>query len=496
MDLSRKNNINRGNRGNRDKLLRGGEGLKDSFKGIFKMTTYRYLFSILLIISCLLWAFATIIFVNARINLYKTTDDNSQEYDYKKLIDAKIFEYLKINNFMVVDKFFLNANSKLKPPSILFWTLIGIMLGTMILICIHMYILYDDPELKQFHSDLKDNWPYIIIAAFPYLFILIIVIWFNTIQVKSMDSLDSIDNDNKEYNNFITIRREYKSNDLQTIKKAIQKKIYDDNIYMTNAAIDTHFKQYEFVPPVAAAPSPPAATGITIAALSATAATATSAMSSSTTSSTSSTSPTSPPPQNNYGIHIDIEAIFIIYKQNSLALIKDDNLYNKKQYQRRFINYIDEYFDLLEYNGNNKINYAQFDYYTKFYLLGLIEFDKDNMPETGETPTDKYKVYVAVRRELKKKLIEDIRSEIRSYFQAIFWLYVILCIFILILLLIYNHTIKKPFINIIFIINKFIPINSLLIILGVILLIVALVACLIGLIYLLKFGIDYFISAR
>jgi hypothetical protein len=487
MDLSRKNNINRSNRSNRRKLLRGGEGLKDSFKGIFKMTTYRYLFSILLIISCLLWAFATIIFVNARINLYKTTDDNSKEYDYKKLIDANMFEYLKINNFMVVDKFFLNANSKLKPPSILFWTLIGIMLGTIIFICLHMYVLYDDPELKQFHSDMKDNWPYIIIAAFSYLFILIIVIWFNTIQVKSMDNLDSIDTNNKEYNNFLTIRKKYTKNNLQTIKKEIQKKIYDDDVSMTNTEIDTHFKQYEVVPPQAplpVAPSPPAPTGITIAALSATAA---SAMS-------SSTAP--PPPQDDYGIHIDIEAIFIIYKQNSLVLIKDDNLYNKKQYQRRFINYIDEYFDLLEYNGNNKINYSKCDYYTKFYLLGLIEFDKDNIPETGETSTDKYKVYVAVRRELKKKLIEDIRSEIRSYFQAIFWLYVILCIFIFILLLMYNHTIKKPFINIIFIINKFIPINSLLIILGVILLIVAVVACLIGLIHLLKFGIDYFISAR
>jgi len=484
MDLSRKNNINRGNR---RKLLRGGEGLKDSFKGIFKMTTYRYFFSILLIISCLLWAFATIIFVNARINLYKTTDDNSKEYDYKKLIDANIFEYLKINNFMVVDKFFLNANSKLKPPSILFWTLIGIMLGTIILICLHMYVLYDDPELKQFHSDMKDNWPYIIIAAFPYLFILIIVIWFNTIQVKGMDNLDSIDSDNKEYNKFITIRKMYTKNNLQTIKKEIQKKIYDDDVSMTNAEIETYFKQYEVVPPQPVAPSPPAPTGITIAGLSATAA---SAMSSSAVSSTS------PPPQDDYGIPIDIEAIFIIYKQNSMVLIKDDNLYNKKQYQRRFINYIDEYFDLLEYNGNNKINYSQFDYYTKFYLLGLIEFNKDNIPETGETPTDKYKVYVAVRRELKKKLIEDIRSEIRSYFQAIFWLYVILCIFILILLLRYNHTIKKPFLNIIFIINKFIPINSLLIILGTILLIIAVVACLIGLIYLLKFGIDYFISAR
>jgi hypothetical protein len=493
MDLSRKNNINRGNRGNRGKLLRGGEGLKDSFKGIFKMTTYRYLFSILLIISCLLWAFATIIFVNARINLYKTTNDNSKEYDYKKLIDANMFEYLKISNFMVVDKFFLNANSKLKPPSILFWTLIGIMLGTIIFICLHMYILYDDPELKQFHSDLKNNWPYIIIATFPYLFILIIVIWFNTIQVKSMDNLDSIDNDNKEYNNFITIRKMYTKNNLQTIKKEIQKKIYDDDVYMTNTAIDGYFKNYEFVPPQAplaslpTAPSPPPATGTTIAALSA---------SVSTSSTTSPTSPTSPSPQDNYGIPIDIEAIFIIYKQNSLVLIKDDNLYNKKQYQRRFINYIDEYFDLLEYNGNNKTNYSQFDYYTKFYLLGLIEFNKDNIPETGETPTDKYKVYVAVRRELKKKLIDNIRSEISSYFQAIFWLYVILCIFILILLLMYNHTIKKPFINIIFIINKFIPINSLLIILGTILLIVAVVACLIGLIYLLKFGIDYFISAR
>jgi hypothetical protein len=362
-----------------------------------------------------------------------------------------------------------------------------------------MYLLYDDPELKQFHSDMKDNWPYIIIAAFPYLFILIIVIWFNTIQVKGMDNLDSIDNDNKEYNNFITIRKKYTKNNLQTIKKEIQKKIYDDDVSMTNAEIEEYFKKYEVVVPPQAqqpvAPSQPAPTGITMTALSATAA---SAMSSSTASPPASS--TSPPPQDDYGIQIDIEAIFIIYKQNSQVLIKDDNIYNKKQYQRRFINYIDEYFDLLEYNGNNKINYSKCDYYTKFYLLGLIEFDKDNTntPETGETPTDKdkYKVYVAVRRELKKKLIEDIRSEIRSYFQAIFWLYVILCIFILILLLMYNHTIKKPFINIIFIINKFIPINSLLIILGIILLIVAVVACLIDLIHLLKFGIDYFISAR
>jgi hypothetical protein len=401
----------------------------ENLKKIFKMSSYQYLFSMLLVISCVFCVFATIIFVNACINLHKTSFVYPAREGHKKLIDTPIFEYLKTNNFLVVDKFLLNADSRLKPPSIAYWTVVGIMLGVLILIGIHYLILSKEEETKQEITDhikgLTDNYPYVAIAAFPYFFIFIIVITFNSIQVKNMDDLNNIKIDG------IT---EYKKADLDIIKEKLQGIIYNNDIKDDLLIVfESHKKPLINAD---AADAADAATKMPV-------------------------------------IPIDIEAIVSIYKHNITSLVKTGDAL--KQYQRKYINYIDEYFNLLKYNGADAN-----DNYTKFYLFGLIEYkDGDN---ANPSYTGKVKTY---RELIKNKdtgdgleivLISYINSKIQGYFIAVISLYTILCVATIVILLIFNKDLRMPFVNMLFLLNKIFPNETILKITGALLVLSGLIA--------------------
>lgn len=404
----------------------------DDLKKIFKVSTYKYLFSMLLMISYLFCAFATIIFVNACINLHKTSFDYPAREGHKKLIDTPIFEYLKTNNFLVVDKFLLNADSRLKPPSVAYWTVVGIMLGVIILIFIHNRILSGQKETKQdiadYHTGLTDNYPYLAIAAFPYFFIFIIVIWFNSIQVKNAGDLNNIK---------IEGITEYKKADLDIIKEKLQKIIYENDAGLSKDDLLTVFKSYE---------KPPINTDTDAAAAPATKV------------------PVVP---------IDIEAIVSIYKHNITSLGKTGDAL--KQYQRKYINYIDEYFNLLKYNGADDN-----DNYTKFYLFGLIEYkDGDNANPSYTGKVKKYRDLIKDNDKgegLEIVLISYINSKIRGYFIAAISLYTILCVTTIVILLIFNKDLRMPFVNLLFLLNKIFPNETILKIIGVLLVLSGLIA--------------------
>lgn len=393
MDLAKKNNISKnmrvckGSRSSRSKLLRGGAGDNDS---IFKLTTYKYLHSVLILISYLLFILSTMLFVNACIYLHKITTIHPTRSDYYKLIDMPIFEYLKSNNFLMLDKFLLNANSNLKPPSIIFWTIVGIVLGCLILLGIHYWFLSKNPEFIEYNNNIDQ----LLINGLPYLFITIIVIMFNTFQLINIGKLKEIKKtvddivDKNIIDNKAIIAKNTKSN-LQNIKNTLHKYISDTR----SVLIIGDFQLYK--------------------------------------------------DEGDNGIKIDIDTIINIYRKNSEKKLNDQNyiknpdkpFYNK-QSERKYMNHIDEYFDLLKYNKDNKI---EDDYYTDLYLLGLEDHaEKDKKEGNIEG--------------LEKELWQ-INSNMRLYYGIIVFFYYLLCMSILLALVVCNITTKMVIVSLVTIPN-------------------------------------------
>jgi len=439
--------------------MRGG-GQMDDIKKIFKPSLYRYLFSMLLVISCIFFVFATIIFVNACINLHKTSFLYPKGDNYRKLIDAPIFEYLKTSNFLVIDKFLLNADSSLKPSSIAFWTVVGIMLGVLIFLGIHYYILSKNEEIKEYNAGLMEIMiPYLLIAALPYFFIFIIVIHFNTIQVQNNNDLNNLK---------ITDIKKYKKEKLPEIKEKLQKILYE-NTNLTESALEDMFKDYIYTGTHAAAPAPASATSAPAA-------------------------PAAPL----VDVDIDIVAIVLIYKHNLEVLKKSGD--QLKQYQRKYINYIDEYFDLL--NRSSASSASSEDNYTKFYLFGLIEYkDGDNDAFLIKKIKEYRDIIKATEggedgKGLEKLLIKQITGNIRAYFITVISLYTILSFMAIVLLLIYNDTAKMPFIHTLFIIERVVSLRSFLIIITVLLVLTGFIALLFKVVFPQIYNLTYALSAR
>jgi hypothetical protein len=398
------------------------------------------------VISCIYLVFATIIFVNACINLHKTsfvypTEDTIK---YRKLIDAPIFEYLKTKNFLAVDKFLLNANNSLKPSSVAFWTVTGIMLGTVIFLAIHYKMLSDREEIREYNDGLTKNIWYVGMASLPYLLIFIIVIWFNTIQVDNNNDLNRL---------IITSDKQYKKEELQEIKKKLQKILYSNEALDATKIVE-RFAANEYIKPVDK-------------------------------SAVSTTVSTTPVPANtsvgNTSIAIDLEAIVYIYKHNLVALnLLGDEL---KQYQRKYINYIDEYFELLGSSSGSGSGSGD-DYYTKFFLFGLIEYkDGDEAAFGGRSimyrENIKKKATDGSGDGLEKLLITTITSKIRAYFIGVISLYTLCALGVIILLIYLNDAAKTPLIHLGFILYKIANIEMLPIIIAVI----AMIALVIGVLF-------------
>jgi hypothetical protein len=326
------------------------------------------------------------------------------------------------------------------------------MLGTFVLILIHYAVLSREEATKQkianYHTGLKENYPYLLIAAFPYLFIFIIVITFNSIQVKNMGELNNIK---------ISSITEYKKADLDEIKRKLQKIIYENDATLTTAKLQTEFESHlkPSIDPAAAAANAADAPEVPV-------------------------------------VPIDIEAIVFIYKHNITSLEKTGD--PLKQYQRKYINYIDEYFNLLKYNSGTGAD----NNYTKFYLFGLIEYkDGDN---ANPSYTGKIKEYRELIKNndtgggLEELLISYITSNtrgIRCYFLTVISLYTILCVATIVILLIFNKDLRMPFVNMLFLLNKIFPNETILKIIGALLVLSGLIALIFYIIYpqMYKWGI-------
>jgi hypothetical protein len=401
MGLAKKNNISKnmrvckGSRSSRSsrssqssrhgKLLRGGTDGSDDNGSIFKVTTYKYLHSVLILISYLLFILFTMLFANACIYLHKISTEDQNPSDYYKLRDMPIFEYLKANNFLMLDKFLLNANSNLKPPSIIFWTIVGIVLGSLILLGIHYWFLSKNSELLEYNKNIKAE--EFIIICLPYLFIAIIAMLFNTFQLQNIGGLKEIKkkfDDTVESNiiSFTAIKAKNTKEDLQNIKKVLQKYIYNTNLTFTIGDFDKYKDDSD------------------------------------------------------NGINIDVGAIFDIYKRNITKKKEKDKPFYDKQFQRKYMNYIDEYFDLLKYNKDNKI---EDDYYTDLYLLGIIYYDERN-------DEDNAYIYQKTRYELKE-VLRQIKSNMKAYFGTIIGLYVVMCIGILVYFIVSDNTTKMVIVS-------------------------------------------------
>jgi hypothetical protein len=321
---------------------------------------------------------------------------------YDKLIYIPIFDYLKANNFLVLDKFFLNADSNLKPPSIIFWTIVGIVIGSILLLGIHYWYLSKRADLIEYNK--YKNMGEIhsaILKCLPYLFIFIIVILFNQLQLQNIGGLKDIKkliqdtiNKNIEKDSKSAIKAKNTKGDLQIIKKILQKYISSPGTPFKIGDFDEYTDKSE----------------------------------------------------GDSGIKIDIGAIIDIYKANTAKKPKDnlyiktpdkDKPYYDKQFERKYISNIDEYFDLLKYNKDNKIDE---DYYADFYLLGLIAYTEE---DDKEDPNNEYNTY----RYRLKNLLTRITSNMRVYFITIIVLYVLMCVWILLYLIIFEDTITMVYIS-------------------------------------------------
>jgi hypothetical protein len=464
--------------------MRGGSFMDgnwnmEDIKKIFKPSSYQYLFSMLLVISCIFLVFATIIFVNACINLHKTSFHYPKGDDYRKLIDAPIFEYLKTSNFLVIDKFLLNADSSLKPSSIAFWTVIGIMLGVLIFLGIHHYILSKNEEIKNYLAGLMEIMiPYLLIAAFPYIFIFIIVIFFNSIQVK---------NNNDLYNLKIKEIKKYRKDKLPEIKKELQKILYENDPKLTEA-FEESFKDYLYID------IPQATTG----ALASTTSANCSGSANGANAGGAATAGAAAANAATASINIDIVAIVFIYKHNLKVLKKSGD--QLKQYQRKYINYIDEYFDLLNRSVSGSGGSGE-DNYTKFYLFGLIEYkDGDNEDFSGRIKEYRDIIKATNGGEdgdgLEKLLIKQITSNLSAYFITVISLYTIFAVAAIVLLLIYNDNVKMPFIYTLIMIGKVVSLQSFLIIITVLLVLIGLFALLFIVVFPQIYNLTYALSAR
>jgi len=319
--------------------------------------------------------------------------------------------------------------------------------------------LSKNEEIKEYNAGLtKIMIPYLVIAASPYFFIFIIVIFFNSIQVKNNNDLNNLK---------IKEIKKYRKDKLPEIKKKLQKILYENDPKLTEA-FEESFKDYIYIDIPAAATASTSSANCSGAAAAANASLVRAAS----------------------GVNIDIVAIVFIYKHNLKVLQKSGD--QLKQYQRKYINYIDEYFDLL-----NRSSGSGEDNYTKFYLFGLIEYkDGDNEDFSGRIKEYRDIIKATDGDGLEKLLIKQITGNLSAYFITVISLYTIFAVAAIVLLLIYNDTVKMPFIHTLIMIGKVVSLQSFLIIITVLLVLIGLIALLFIVVFPQIYNLTYALSAR
>jgi hypothetical protein len=206
-----------------------------------------------------------------------------------------------------------------------------------------------------------------------FVFYVIFISAYYTQIASNANVFDSIlDVYKKDNKNIIS----YKKTDLLAIKEDIQQKIYSD---VAVAYKEADFKKYE------------AALGET-----------------------------------KNVVDIDIASIFLIYQTNRRS---DSSGSDPRQYAREYINYLDEYFELLGRKGVA-------DNYQKFYLVGLIN-DTDAPPD-GKI----YTLYTNFKDQLN-----IVKSKIATYYILIITFYTLMCVAIFAISFLLNVSIQKTVIE-------------------------------------------------
>jgi hypothetical protein len=352
----------------------GGKYAWNIIKKMFRLDTFKLIVMLLQFMAYVVFILATLLFVNACILFHKTQTPQSPP-DNKKLKDLPIFDALKTNNFMFLDTFIMNKDSKL------FIAITSIIGGAIGLLILHAIVLYNAEEkekadFKKYCDTELSNHPitYIIVAIIYFVFYVIFTSAYYTQIANNSCVPDDIFNTYRKDNKDII---QYKKEALQAIKKTIQQNLYGSG--GSGGFKATDYDTHKYIEA-----------------------------------------------KGKVAIDIDIASIFLIYENNRNKI---KNVAEVQQYTREYINYIDEYFELLGRNADN---------YQKFYLVGLIE---------GSDGIDA-RIYT-LHREFEKRL-KTMKSMIATYFILIITFYTLMCMAIFALLFVSNTSIQKAVIETIY----------------------------------------------
>jgi hypothetical protein len=368
---------------------------------------YNIFSSLLLITSYILFGIGTTIFINTCINFNKANFEDSvsnfkedllrENVDKQKLINQPLFEYLKPINFMFIDKFLLNIDGSTTPFTWVFFCVIVI--SVICIVCNIIYWrMYDENKfnywLKELFSDLSKIFSFLI-KLIPYIYLLIISTFFNSNQ-KKIDFL--FNNDSligKEYNNTIL---EFENNNKYKDKKLLIElkniiiycihinKPYDQEYILSQLRINLKIEKSKLN------------LDLILKKVDA---------------------------SNTSKINI-IQAILDIYNSdyninnNTYYKAMADNNENKKileiNYKKekiKYINYIDDYFNIVINNTSTNTNY-----YEKYYLLGLII---DNNIASDNYNIDRLRL---LKKKLNTELIA-IKKNLKDYYLTVIIFYVL-----------------------------------------------------------------------
>jgi hypothetical protein len=317
------------------------------------------------------------------------------------LINQPIFEYLKPINYLSIDNFLLYYNNINTP---FFWVFSIIIFFS--LICVAGNIFYwwfqdGGKNYKIWKYELFGDFSKIIsfiIVLIPYIYIFIISSTFNSEQNKIIARLNNVNISGRQYKGFEEFKPQLikKGNFLNELKKIIihcinnEIKHKDINEYIKGLLKSSSDNQELFTNLI-----------------------------------------------NKTTIVEDIIAIYHNdYKIEIKSNYKDEDEKKKDEKKKsaeksKFINYIDEYFNILKDDKSTDINY-----YARYYLLGLIKENNVNTNNNSMKNLINYKI------QLNKELIA-IKNDIFKYYVTVIVFYVLF--FIVIIIFYFEYIINTIF---------------------------------------------------
>jgi len=368
---------------------------------------YKLFSSILLFISNLLLCVGTLLFINACINLHKAIFDVNDK-NRQISIEQPIFEYLKSNNFMYVDKFLLEAPNS--PVFIIFICIICISLAFICGFSGYLYCFKGKAVFDKFYESNKPNPWWKLLKYLPYLYILILISAFNGILRNNTKDLSDfkkeydkkiIDFNTSDYDKFDNSVNKSGSNFLKELKSIIIQNIYNNTIYNeTTENIIISQLEHKLGEKKEKVKAIFGSNGDT----------------------------------NTIKI---VNAIYTIYHLDYKYEEKKDKIEDEKSKAKRqkYIEYIDFYFNLLIndadiYYNQKKKKERPTNYYAIFYLIGLIKNREaliDNEKNTRDAAwlKDKGPILNGLSTDLNIKL-QNIKNSVFGYYVSTIFFYIIL----------------------------------------------------------------------